>query len=87
VSYTVRVRPSARKDVGRLPQEVRRRVAAGIRALAEDPRGTNTKHLHGRLAGLRRLRVGDYRVLYVVDDQAQQIDVLRVGTRESVYER
>ena len=85
MSYRVVVRPSARKDVERLPEEARDRVRVGIRTLAEDPRGPNTKRLYGKLAGLRRLRVGDYRVIYDLDDKTHRVVILRVTIRESAY--
>ena len=87
MSYRPVVRPSARKDLGCLPAETRGRIAAGIRGLAEDPRGSEHQATLGRLAGLRRLRVGEYRVMYEVDDEARQVDILRIGKRESLYER
>ena len=43
------------------------------------------KEKKGKLKGLRSLRVGDYRALYVVDDGARVVEVLAVGPRENVY--
>jgi mRNA interferase RelE/StbE len=79
------LRPSARKDLDQLPHRARDRVIAGLGLLAQDPRGPNTKRLCGQLAGLRRLRVGDYRAVYDVDDKAQLVDVLRISKRGNAY--
>ena len=87
MKYRLDLRPSARKDLEDLPQEARDRVAAGVRTLIQDPRGPNSKALHGKFAGRHRLRVGNYRVMYIVDDEAHVVDVIRIGPRENFYVR
>lgn len=54
-----------------------------IDALAEDPKPPGAIKLQGREG--YRLRVGDYRVLYRVDDEAQEVLITRVGHRRNVY--
>ena len=85
MSYTVTYRPSAARDLEKLPTSLQDRLLARIEALADAPRGPGTKPLKGPLRGLTRLRVGDYRVAYVIDDRAQTVDVLRIGHREAFY--
>ncbi len=84
--YAVTVMESAIHDVERLPAEAQRRVADRIARLAEAPRMPGTRQLRGRLSWLRRARVGDYRVLYTIDDKARTLTVWEVGHRRHVYD-
>ncbi|MBM3498045.1 MAG: type II toxin-antitoxin system RelE/ParE family toxin [Armatimonadetes bacterium] len=83
--YELRVEQAAVRQLNRLPKPVRARLWAKIRALPDAPRPPGTKALDGLLRGLRSLRVGDYRALYVVDDEAGVIRVTHVGHRSHVY--
>lgn len=70
--FVVLVTRAADRQLARLPQPMRRRVEAGLHQLKEDPRrsrpGADIKMLRGDV-GQYRLRVGDYRALYVVEGQ------------------
>ena len=85
--YRVELRPSALRDLRKLPAEARARLSPRIDALADDPRARGTKALKGQLKGMGRLRVGDYRVTFVVDDTQRTVEVLRAGHRGSLYGR
>ena len=61
-----------------------RRVDARILALAEDPRPPGAKRLAGS-EGLHRIRVGDYRVVYAIEDDVLLVLVVRIGHRRDVY--
>ena len=87
MSYHLEFRPSAIKDLCDLPGDVRARVAARVDYLSEDPRRAGTQTLRGALYPWRKLRVGDYRVIYDVDDDMQVIEVVAVGHRRSIYQR
>lgn len=87
MTYRLEFRPSAIKDLCDLPGDVRVRVAARTDGLAEDPRRPGTEALHGLLQPWRKLRVGDYRVIYEVDDKARTVEVVAVGNRRSIYPR
>jgi mRNA interferase RelE/StbE len=78
--YLVRIKRSAEREMDRLPRQVFDRVAAAILALENDPRPRGFKKLRG--TDESRLRVGDYRILYTIDD-AQR--VVAVGHRRDVY--
>ena len=86
MSYEITFRPRADKALDRLPPGIQQRIISGIAALAEKPRGKDTKALKGDLKGMRRLRVGEYRVLYVADDGARTVDILRIGPRGDFYD-
>lgn len=76
--------PSAQREIDRLPDKPCRQVEAVILRLSTDPRPKGSKQLKGTLKGLRRVRVGDYRVLYVVEVSA--VVVHKVGNRRDVYD-
>jgi mRNA interferase RelE/StbE len=75
----------AEKDIARLDAPIRRRVIAALGELAADPHGRQLRKLAGREGW--RLRVGDWRVLLKLDENAQAIGVQRVLPRGRAYER
>jgi mRNA interferase RelE/StbE len=82
--YRVEIRPRVRKDLRKLDQAVRRDVLTAMHALADDPRPAGARPLKGHRPWLR-IRVGDYRVIYTVDDREQAVTVAVVGPRRDVY--
>ena len=85
MSYETSFRPRADRDLRALPRDLQKRVAAALTALAEDPRSPDTKALQGQLRGLRRARVGDYRIVYFIRKQVVQVEIVRVAHRREVY--
>ena len=65
--YTIIFKPSARRDLAKIPKRVAERIARAIDALADQPRPSGCKKLANE-AGLWRIRVGDYRIVYKVED-------------------
>lgn len=86
MAFSVVLKPAAFRDLRKLPEEARRRVAVRIDALASDPRPPGSEALKGE-PGLYRLRVGDYRILYQLDGKACLILVIHVGHRREVYRK
>ena len=84
MQYEITYTRSAVKALRRLDREGARRILRGIDALAQDPRPAGCKQLKGG-AGEMRIRVGDYRVVYEVNDGEVVILVLRIGHRREVY--
>lgn len=82
--YTVQFVRSARKDLERLPDAVLQRVFPRIEALADTPRPAGCRKLRGA-KDLWRIRVGDYRVVYQIDDGILLVEVRSVGDRKDVY--
>lgn len=68
-----------------LPSSVRERVEEAIFELGTDPRPHGTRMLKGELKGAWRLRVGDYRILYDIDDKRKQVFILDIGHRREIY--
>ncbi len=83
--YRVEVQRSAERDLNRLSAELFERVTTEISALAEDPHPPGAQKLVG-LEGYR-IRVGDYRILYELDDTTRVVFVTRVRHRRDVYRR
>jgi len=81
--YTVRIKRSAEKEMDRLAPRAFRRVAQAILKLERDPRPKGSRKLRG--VQDYRLRVGDYRILYSVDDGKRIVEVIAVGHRRDVY--
>lgn len=81
--YSVRIKRSAAKDLKRLPVADQHQIAAAIDTLARQP--LQGKVLKGGLRGLRRVRVGRYRVIYEVKDEELIVLVVRVGARDKAY--
>jgi mRNA interferase RelE/StbE len=86
VSYPILVSTGAAKDLDGLPTSVQRRIRALIDGLATDPRPNGAQAM-ASLDDTHRIRVGDYRVVYAVDDAAQLVVIARVGHRRDVYRR
>ena len=83
MSYDLRIKPSAAKELRSLEPAGRRRVVDRIESLAEDPRPRGCEKLTG---GARyRVRQGSHRVLYEVDDEAHIVTVVKIGHRRDVY--
>ena len=84
MAYRVVLLRSAARELDALPQPMRRRVARAIGALATEPRPPSVKLLSGP-ERIWRVRVGDYRVLYRVDDDRVVVMVVRVRHRLDAY--
>jgi mRNA interferase RelE/StbE len=85
VTYRLIVTRAAKKGLASLHPEVQQRVSEHIAAILETPRMPQAAALAGSFAGLLKVRVGDYRIIYHVDDATQTIKVVRVGHRSNVY--
>lgn len=85
-SHTIDIRPRARRSLSQLDPAVRKAVAQTIDGLSKNPRPAGATPLKGHRPYLR-VRSGDYRVIYTVDDKARVVTVAAVGHRRQVYER
>ncbi len=82
--YAVVIARSARKELERLPWAAARRILPAIERLGADPRPAGVRKLQGA-EDLWRLRVGDYRVIYAIDDARHLVDVLVIRHRKDAY--
>ena len=86
--YTIEFTRVAKKALLRLPSDLRERVFGRIRELKAAPRPDGSVQMRGsHWRRHRRLRVGDYRIVYRVEDEVCVVTVVRIGHRSSVYER
>jgi mRNA interferase RelE/StbE len=85
VSYDIFATGKVEKAIARLPEDTYQRMNDAIDALADDPRPPGCEKLSGREG--YRIRVGEWRAIYRVDDQQRRVDVVRVAHRRDVYRR
>jgi mRNA interferase RelE/StbE len=84
-SYRVALTASAERELHRLSAKVVARIMPRLERLATAPRPPGCKKLKGGDHEWR-IRVGDYRIVYVIDDTARTVDVTRIAHRREVYE-
>lgn len=83
--YRLLVKPSAAKEIEAIgTKRDRQRVVTRIQSLADDPRPAGCEKLAGP-SNLFRVRQGEYRVVYAIDDSHCTVDVIKVGHRREVY--
>lgn len=82
--YSVLLISGAERDRRKLPSEIRSRITRTLLALEQEPRPPGVTKL-SETANCWRIRVGDYRVLFEVDDEAQTVLVLRISHRREAY--
>ena len=85
VKYALVIKQSAQKELDTLDDALFVRIDRKILALADNPRPTGCKKLRG-YKDQWRIRVGDWRVLYIVDDAARLVSITRIAHRREVYE-
>jgi mRNA interferase RelE/StbE len=83
--YAIETKPSARKELENLSDTLISRLVPKIEALAANPRPTGCRKLRG-YKDLWRIRVGDYRVVYIIDDDRKMVSITRIAHRRDVYE-
>jgi mRNA interferase RelE/StbE len=82
-SYKIEIKKSAAKEIENLPSVILKRVVSHIQELANEPRPLGCKKLSGDEK--YRLRVGDYRILYEIEDEIVMVYVVKVAHRKEVY--
>ncbi len=83
VNFSLKIKSSAFKELKRINKPDRTRIIHAIDQLTASP--WLGKSLKGELSGLRRIRAGDYRVVYEIHDQQVLILVVRIAHRKDVY--
>ena len=82
--YEVYLEGAAERDLRKLPAETFHRIIPRIQALADNPRPPGCRKLSGSESDWR-IRIGDYRVIYEIDDAEQTVRVFRVRHRREAY--
>ncbi|HSH80929.1 MAG TPA: type II toxin-antitoxin system RelE/ParE family toxin [Herpetosiphonaceae bacterium] len=81
--YTLIIQRRAQRALERINEPDYSRITAAIQALADNPRPHGCKKLEGQDAW--RIRIGDYRVIYEINERALVVTVVKVGNRRDVY--
>jgi mRNA interferase RelE/StbE len=87
MTYAIEFSTSAAKAVDKLEKARRQRIVGVIELLSVDPRPPGAKMLRGGELGRWRVRVGDYRIVYAIEDDLLLVLILRVAHRREVYDR
>lgn len=82
--HRVLLKPSAAKDLEKMERPLQRRIIAKLDDLSRSPRGTDTRKLAGE-EELYRVRVGDVRIIYQIQDRELIVLVVRIARRDEVY--
>jgi mRNA interferase RelE/StbE len=82
-SYKIVIKKSVSKDLKNIPQKNVQRILSAIQNLAEEPRPPQAKKLSGQERF--RIRQGNYRILYTIEDNRLVVCVVKVGNRRDVY--
>lgn len=85
MTYSVDFTSAAARQVRKLPRPARDRILAAITALGDDPRPIGSRKLVGEDIAWR-IRVGDYRVIYEVEDRVLTVTVIRAAHRREAYD-
>ena len=86
LNYSLEIRQSAQKELDALDDTLLARIDRKILTLGDNPRPAGCKKLKG-YKDQWRIRVGDWRVVYIIDDAAKLVSVKRIAHRREVYER
>ncbi len=86
MDYSVNIKKSVEKDLRKLPKSAISRVVEAIEKLKENPYPKQSKKLKST-ERTYRLRVGDYRIIYQVDEERKEVIIYHVRHRENVYEK
>ncbi len=83
IDYKIEIKASAQKELKNLPDKELKKIIEKISSLATNPRPTGCKKLSGDEK--YRIRIGNYRVLYSIEDDMLVVFIVKVGHRKDVY--
>lgn len=85
-AYRVEIEPEAWAEIMALPKTAQEQIFVTIEALEVEPRPGNSKILKHDWRGYRRVRSGNYRVIYTIDEGVLIVVVVKIGDRRDIYE-
>jgi len=83
--YSLEIKPSAARELDALANEIFARIDRKIRPLGDNPRPVGCRKLKG-YKDTWRIRIGDWRVVYIINDAAKLVSITHVAHRREVYE-
>ena len=84
MAYSVLIAPAAERQLKALTQPVQKRIVKRLKSLGQNPRPPGVKKLAGE-EELYRIREGDYRIVYTIQDKELIVLVVKIGNRKEVY--
>jgi mRNA interferase RelE/StbE len=81
--YRITIKNSAAKELEALPKKDLQRIIKRIQTLAQNPRPDGSQKLSGQEQ--YRIRQGDYRIVYSIEDKNRIIDIVKIGPRREIY--
>ena len=85
MKYSISIRKQALKELEELPIKAGRQISKAIDHLSEQPRPAGCKKLKGEKEDLWRIRIGDYRVIYTIEDVIKIVEIRKIGHRRDIY--
>jgi mRNA interferase RelE/StbE len=83
VKYRVFIKPSAERELDAVREPLWSRLQRKLLTLVENPRPTGVQKLQGQ--AVYRIRIGNYRLLYTIDDHMKRVEIVAFGHRRDVY--
>jgi mRNA interferase RelE/StbE len=83
--YRIRFKKSAEKEIAKLPIKAINQIRPAIDGLAANPRPPGSKKLETQKEPLWRIRIGDYRVIYLIEEIIKIVEIRRIGHRKDIY--
>lgn len=83
--YQLVISKQALKELSKLPTKFSKKIALAIDELIQEPTPNGCKKLKGEKEYLWRIRIGDYRIIYLIEDSIQVIEIRKIGHRKDVY--
>jgi len=83
--YGIVLKKSAQKELSKLPTTILKKIASVIDDLASNPRPVGAKKLEAQKNELWRVRTGDYRIVYSIEDVVKVIEIQKIGHRKDIY--
>ena len=83
MSYSLFILRHAQKELSKIPNDIYERIKEAIIDLSENPHPSGSQKLRGRDGW--RIRIGDYRIIYEIDEGHESITILHIGHRRDVY--
>lgn len=84
MTYSILLAPPAERQLKALTEPVQKRIVKRLRTLKESPRPQGVKNLAGE-EDLYRIREGDYRIIYTIQDKQLTVLVVKIGDRKEIY--
>ena len=85
--YRIIISRYALKEMERFPKQVNKNISKAIEELKFNPRPQGCKKLKVESEFLWRIRVGDYRVLYRIEEEIKVVDIRKIGHRKNIYKK